>query len=132
MGLEYHNEVKNSFHLKIIICIRKKKFGSSEIWTPVLWTKGQSWTHITSQPLHNFFSKTSKVIMQSKLFMAGFKNSKIVRFEAGFWNFFDNKKSKNYEIFLIWNWSNSILICRHFCFLLLLSVSYLHSLVHIA
>ena len=24
MGLEYHNEVKNSFHLKIIICIRKK------------------------------------------------------------------------------------------------------------
>ena len=31
MGLEYHNEVKNSFHLKNIINIRKKKFGSSEI-----------------------------------------------------------------------------------------------------
>ena len=31
MGLEYHNEVKNSFHLKIINNVRKKKFGSSEI-----------------------------------------------------------------------------------------------------
>ena len=26
MGLEYHNEVKNSFHLKIIINIKKKSF----------------------------------------------------------------------------------------------------------
>ena len=72
MGLEYHNKVKNSFHLKSIINIRKKKFGSSEIWTPVLWTKGQSGTHITSQPLHENFSKTSKVIVQSNLVMAGY------------------------------------------------------------
>ena len=71
MGLEYHNEVKSSFHLKIIIQMRKKKFGSSEIWTPVPWTKGQSWTHITSQPVGDFFKKKFDVIMQSKLFMAG-------------------------------------------------------------
>ena len=71
MGLEYHNEVKSSFHLKIIIQMRKKKFGSSEIWTPDPWTKGQSWTHITSQPLHKFKKKTSKVIVHSNLVMAG-------------------------------------------------------------
>ena len=55
MGLEYHNEVKNSFHLKIIINIKKKKFCSSEIWTPDPWTKGQSCTHITSQPFWGYY-----------------------------------------------------------------------------
>ena len=99
MGLEYHNEVKNSFHLKIIINIRKKKFGSSEIWTPVPWTKGQSWTHITSQPLHNFFSKTSKVMMQSKLFMAGDSKFRKLQTLMLFWGkFYATKKSKNAEI----------------------------------
>ena len=66
MGLEYHNEVKNSFHLKKYYQYKEKKFGSSEIWTPVPWTKGQSQTHITTQPLYEFFSNTSKVMMQSK------------------------------------------------------------------
>ena len=43
----FTSKVKNSFYLKIIINIRKKKFGSGEIWTRVPWTKGQSCSHIT-------------------------------------------------------------------------------------
>ena len=69
MGIEYHNKVKNSFHLKNIINIRKKKFGSSEIWTPVPDQRPVTNPH--NQPAFNRkFSKTSKVIMQSKSFMA--------------------------------------------------------------
>jgi hypothetical protein len=65
MGLEYLNKVKNSFHLKNIINIRKKKFGSSPLdQRPV--------TNPHNQPASNRkFSKTSKLIMQSKSFMAG-------------------------------------------------------------
>ena len=101
MGLEYHNEVKNSFHLKIIN-IRKKIFCSSEIWTPVPWTKCQSLTHITSQPVGVFFSKIFDVFMQCKLFIAGdSKFWKLSSFKLVFENFWMTKKSKNDEIVLI-------------------------------
>ena len=103
MGLEYHNDVKDSFHLRSIINIRKKKFGSSEIWTPVLWTKGQSWTHITSQPLHKKFSKTSKVIVQSNLIMEGdSKIQKLKNLKLVFEKFYTTKMSKNVEIVLVY------------------------------
>ena len=82
MGLEYHNEVKNSFHLKIILCIRKKKFGSSEIWTPVPWTKGQLCSHITMKSVVKSEKNTSNVIVQSNQALAG--DSKVVEVEAVF------------------------------------------------
>ena len=129
MGLEYHNEVKNSFHLKIIN-IRKKIFCSSEIWTPVPWTKCQSLTHITSQPVGGFFSKIFDVFMQCKLFIAGdSKFWKLSSFKLVFENFWMTKKSKNDEIVLIRCWSNSMLICKRFCCLPLLKDPYLHSLI---
>ena len=132
MGLEYHNEVKNSFHLKIIINIRKKIFCSSEIWTPVPWTKCQSLTHITSQPVGGFFSKNFDVFMQCKLFIAGdSKFWKLSSFKLVFENFWITKKSKNDEIVLIRCWSNSMLICKRFCCLPLLKDPYLHSLIYI-
>ena len=71
MGLEYYNEVKNSFHLKIINNVRKKKFGSSEIWTPVSWTKGQLCSHITTKSVVKSEKNTSKVIVQSNQVLAG-------------------------------------------------------------
>ena len=66
-------------------------FGSSEIWTPVPWTKGQSWTHITSQPLHKKISKTSNVIVQSNLAMAG--DSKIQKLK-NIWNLAPKRPQK--------------------------------------
>ena len=70
-GLEYHDEVKNNFHLKIINYIRKKKFGSGEIWTPVPWTRGQSYSHITTKSVVKSEKNTSKVILQSNQVLAG-------------------------------------------------------------
>ena len=85
--------------MKNFINIRKKKFGSSEIWTPVPWTKGQSCTHITSQPVENLFSNFFNVIMQSKLFMAGdSKFWKLYTLMLFFGKFYVTKKSKNVEI----------------------------------
>ena len=71
MGLEYHNEVKNSFHLKKYYQYKEKKFGSSEIWTPVPWAKGQSYSHITTKSLVKSEKNTSKVILQSNQVLAG-------------------------------------------------------------
>ena len=71
MGLEYHNEVKNSFHLKNIINIRKKKFGSSEIWTRVLQIQSCSPYPYTTKSVVNSKKNTSKVIVQSNEILAG-------------------------------------------------------------
>ena len=130
MGLEYHNEVKNSFHLKIIN-IRKKIFCSSEIWTPVPWTKCQSLTHITSQPVGVFFSKIFDVFMQCKLFIAGdSKFWKLSSFKLVFENFWMTKKSKNDEIVFriskVKSGSNAIKIRKPF----LLTDSYLQCLIN--
>ena len=85
--------------MKNFINIRKKKFGSSEIWTPVPWTKGQLCSHITTKSVVKSEKNTSKVIVQSNQVLAGNSKFKSCRFWSCFLrNFIVAKKSKNVEI----------------------------------
>ena len=128
MGLDYHNEVKNNFDIKIIInaSLAQVRFdrGGPLDKRPVMHPHNQS-------TRRGFFFQnfliTSCILNYLWREIRNFVNWP--NYGLVFENFLATNKSKNDEIVLIRCWSNSMLISKHVSCLLLLKDPYLHSLL---